>query len=63
MVCEHITNSGECTHVEVPPNEIDVVLSHVCVEPSEQSSGSVTFLGHNIVDVHRAKCDSWCSRK
>ena len=22
-----------------------------------------TFLGHDIVDVHRAKCDRWCPRK
>ena len=34
-VCERITNSGECALVEVPPNEVDVVLKHVSVKTSE----------------------------
>ena len=29
----------------------------------EKLSGCITFLGHNIVDMYRAKCDCRCSRK
>ena len=29
----------------------------------EKFSGCTTFLGHNIVDMYRAKCDCGCARK
>ena len=51
-VCEHITNSGECAHVEVLSNEVDVVLNLVSAQSSEHVSGGIAFLGHNIVDVY-----------
>ena len=50
-----ITNRREGTHAEVTSYEVDVVLQHV---PRKRRSRSVvTFLGHNIVDVYRAKRD------
>ena len=54
---EHITDSGKGTHVEVATDEVDIVLSHVCVLSSEQVSGGIAFLGHNIVKVYRAERD------
>ena len=51
-VCKHVTDSGESTHVEVATNEIDAVLNHVSVKTSEQVSGGIVFLGHNIVAVY-----------
>ena len=50
-------NSREGTHVEVTPNEVDVVLQHVRTKATEQVSGGITFLGHNILDVDGAERD------
>ena len=33
------------------------MLSHVCVETTEQVRRSIAFLGHNSVDVDRAESD------
>ena len=34
------------------PNEVNVVLLHVPVEPLKQISGCVTFLGNDIMNVY-----------
>ena len=36
---------------------------HTSMKPLKKISGCITFLGHDIVDVYRAKCDRRCSRK
>ena len=43
--------------VEITTNEINIVFQHFGVKELEKSGGSVTFLGHNVVDMCRAKCD------
>ena len=50
-VGEHVTINGEGAHVRVPSNEIDVVLQHVGVEPTQEGSGCITFLGNFVVDM------------
>ena len=39
------------------------MLQHFGVKELEKLSGCVTFLGHNIVDMYRAKCDCRCAKK
>ena len=41
------------THVEVVTDEVDVVLSHVCVQSSEQISGGIAFLGKRHCESER----------
>ena len=50
-VREHVTDSGEGAEVEVPSNEINMVLQHVGVEPTQKGSRCITFLGDFVVDM------------
>ena len=60
---EHVTDRGEGAHVEVTAYEVDIVLKHFGMKKLNKVSGCIAFLGHNIVDMYRAKCDCRCARK
>ena len=46
--------------LKFPSDEIDMVLQHVGVEPTQVRSRCLAFLGNFVVDVDWAKCD--CGR-
>ena len=60
---EYVADRGEGTHVEVTTYEVDIVLPRFCMNELEKLSGCITFLGQNIVNVYRAKCDCKCAGK
>ena len=56
-VCELVTDSGEGGHVEVAPNEVNVVLHHVSVKASKKRGRDIALFGHNVVDMNGAERD------
>ena len=46
-----------------PPMKSTLCSRNFGMKKLEKLSGCITFLGHNIVDVYRAKCDCRCARK
>ena len=56
-VREHVIDTGEVAYVGVPSNEINAVLQHAGVEPTQEGSRCITFLGDFVLDVNSAKCD------
>ena len=57
QVREHVIDTGEVAYVGVPSNEINAVLQHVGVEPTQEGSRCITFLGDFVLDVNSAECD------
>ena len=58
MICKHVANRREGSHVEVTTNEVDIVLPHISIKALKKLSRCITFLGHNVVNVYRAKSNS-----
>ena len=56
-VREGVTNRGQGAHVEVTPDEVNVVLYHVSIKTLQERGGNVAHLGHLVVNVDGTERD------